>query len=55
MANPPRSVAEKSLSDPRRRPIPVRAPPTMTVGSALALVMRGLLRMSTASVDERQV
>jgi hypothetical protein len=42
-------VAEKSFSDPRRRPIPVRAPPTMTVGSAL---MWSLLRRSTTSVDE---
>ena len=33
MATPPRSAAEKSLSEPSSRPIGVRAPATMTVGS----------------------
>ena len=30
IANPPRSVPEKSFSEPSSRPIGVRAPPTMT-------------------------
>ena len=46
MAMPPRSAAEKPFSEPRSRPIGVRAPATITDPDMVCLSRRGLARLA---------